>query len=231
MRTPLAVVAPRIVGSDLSIYFDGAVVDMRKTRIRGSSAVRSVSISPEGCSAVIDGERRPVMPWLTGACLAFGIETYRRTAGIDESFFLYWEDVDFCFRARAAGATLIIRHDLQVVHDEGGTQGARRGRAKSASYYYFNCRNRLMFAVKHIPRRQLLRWIALTPGASWSILMQGGRRQLLHSPRVLSAAFRGSVVGVFAAVCALAAPSTNAPGTPPRGRLRLAAPQTEVAEP
>ena len=206
-NNPLAMVAPRILASDGKVFFDGAVVDVAKGRIRGLGAVHGAVVTSAGCTGVIDGRRRLIEPWLTGACVAFGIDLYRRTGGMDDAFFLYWEDVDLSYRARRAGATLIVRHDLSVIHDEGGSQGARVGRAKSALYYYFNCRNRLVFAANHLPKKQLAWWIARTPGASWAILMQGGRRQLLDSPALLFAAVRGSCAGLAVAIRALADPN------------------------
>jgi len=38
--------------------------------------------------------------WASGACLAFKAELYQALGGFDESYFLYYEDVDFCWRAR-----------------------------------------------------------------------------------------------------------------------------------
>ncbi|MBW3616054.1 MAG: hypothetical protein KY439_12225, partial [Actinobacteria bacterium] len=78
----------------------------------------------------------------------------------------------------------------------GGTQGARRGRAKSALYYRYNCRNRLRFAAQHLPRATILRWLMTTPAVSREILLRGGRRQLLSQPWLLMAAVRGSVAGL-----------------------------------
>jgi hypothetical protein len=85
---------------------------------------------------------------------------------------------------------------VQVVHDEGGTQARADDRVKSAGYYRYNCRNRLLFASLNLDRRTLLRWLLTTPVNSWEILMRGGRRQLLHSPTVLWSAVRGSLAGV-----------------------------------
>jgi GT2 family glycosyltransferase len=137
------------------------------------------------------------MFWLTGACLALTIDMFDEVGGFDESYFLYWEDVDFSYRAGLAGAELLVREDLTVVHDEGGTQGQRSGRAKSQTYYYYNCRNRLVFAAKHLGARSILRWALLTPQQSWAVLLRGGRRQLLDSPITAMAAVRGSLAGLM----------------------------------
>lgn len=48
------------------------------------------------------------VPVLSGAVLAFDVETFRRLGGMDERFRLYFEEVDFARRAAEAG--LSLRH-------------------------------------------------------------------------------------------------------------------------
>ncbi|WP_027331169.1 glycosyltransferase [Marinimicrobium agarilyticum] len=38
--------------------------------------------------------------WASGACLAFRADTFEALGGFDERYFLYYEDVDICWRAR-----------------------------------------------------------------------------------------------------------------------------------
>jgi GT2 family glycosyltransferase len=47
-------------------------------------------------------------PWASGACLAIPREIYKALDGFDESFFMYCEDVDFSWRARANGFSVKI---------------------------------------------------------------------------------------------------------------------------
>jgi GT2 family glycosyltransferase len=49
------------------------------------------------------------------------------TAGLlDEGYFMYFEDSDLSFRARAAGWTLTVAADTAVLHKEGGSAGAKK---------------------------------------------------------------------------------------------------------
>jgi N-acetylglucosaminyl-diphospho-decaprenol L-rhamnosyltransferase len=189
LADPLAVLAPRIVDSTGATVFAGSTLGLRDGR---TGARHSPTRS-----------RGPVEDWLTGACLVVSAEMTGRLGGYDEGYFLYWEDVDLSHRALAAGGSLVVRTDLVAVHDEGGTQGEREGDAKSDLYYRYNCRNRLVFAARNLSRRQLLGWLLRTPRVSWEILLRGGRRQLLHSPRPLVAAVRGSLEGAGIALAAL----------------------------
>jgi N-acetylglucosaminyl-diphospho-decaprenol L-rhamnosyltransferase len=55
--------------------------------------------------------------WVSGACLI-----HRRALGtLDDRFFLYMEDIDFCLRARAAGWGIVYHPALRVLHHIGGS--------------------------------------------------------------------------------------------------------------
>jgi GT2 family glycosyltransferase len=185
-REPRAVVSPRITRPDGTPWFTGGVVDVRAGRTRN---VRDGSPAHNG--------------WLSGACLALHAHLWAEVGGFDPDYFLYWEDVDLSFRCVAAGGQLVVRQDLCVVHDVGGTQ-ATEGRAKSAAYSVYNCRNRLMFAAKHLARRDVARWLLRTPGYARLVVLRGGRRQLLHSWRPIFDVSRGSLAGIRLALRALA---------------------------
>ncbi|MBX9580060.1 MAG: glycosyltransferase family 2 protein [Gemmataceae bacterium] len=59
--------------------------------------------------------RQPV-GWVTGGCLLVRRDCFDLLGGLDESFFLYYEDVDFCRRAAAAGWTVWYDPALEVTH-------------------------------------------------------------------------------------------------------------------
>ncbi len=204
-------VAPRVLDSAGATDWSGSTLDGVTGRIRG---LRSAAPGPDGAVHLegLDPTGR-VRGWLGGACLALHADLAHRVGRFDEPFFLYWEDVDLSVRVERAGGRLVVRADLTVVHDAGGTQGTQHGRAKSDVYYYFNCRNRLLFATRHLTRAGLARWIAATPAVSREILLRGGRRQLLHSPGPLLATVRGSMAGMGLALRAVVgrhAPQTAA---------------------
>ena len=55
-------------------------------------------------------------PWATGACLAIPRKLYETIGGFDENLFMYCEDVDFSWRAKAAGFTIKLVHNAIFVH-------------------------------------------------------------------------------------------------------------------
>lgn len=179
----LALVGPVVTGEDGGHWFAGGRVVVAEGR---------TTTKPGTDSAGSDG-------WLTGACLAFRLDLWNLLGGFDERFFLYWEDVDLSWRWRNAGGHLVVRNDIRIIHSVGGTQAAE-GRAKSVGYYYFNCRNRMLFAAAHLSRRDAIRWLILTPDYARRVLLRGGRRQFLRKPwRPLWASFAGSATGIRAA--------------------------------
>ena len=197
-KDPDVAVAPRIVRPDGSLWFGGGVVSLDEARTRlvpGDSAGPAVTVSP----------RTP--PWLSGACLAMHRDLWTTVAGFDDDYFMYWEDVDLSYRVVKAGGRLEVRQDLVAVHDVGGTQHDVDQRAKSSTYYYYSCRNRLVFAAKHLDRRDRRRWVRSTPADSRRVLLRGGRRQLSAPHRTLWPAAKGIAAGALWLVVHRARPS------------------------
>ncbi len=175
---PMVIASPRILtgagdpwfaGADL--YLDDGVPRGARARDRFPGAARQA--------------------WATGACFAISASLWTTLGGFDEDFFLYWEDIDLSHRALALGARLELV-DAVAVHDAGGTQEAiSAGRAKSELYYYFNIRNRMLYAVKHLEEPEIRRWARSAPRTGYDVLLRGGRRQLLSSWRPWRGYLRG----------------------------------------
>ncbi|PQZ49806.1 glycosyltransferase [Microbacterium sp. MYb54] len=141
----------------------------------------------------VDGDTQPFEPWLSGACLWITREVWELTGGFDDDYFLYWEDVDFSRRVVSAGGALALVEDASAVHDEGGTQRAEPevSRAKSEGYYYYNIRNRMLFAVRHLDDAAVQRWRRSIPRTAREVILRGGRRQLIQSAAPIRAYLRG----------------------------------------
>ncbi len=54
--------------------------------------------------------------WMAGTFLLMKRETFSKMGGFDEKFHLYFEDVDFCTRARLAGLKLLVDTGVHVQH-------------------------------------------------------------------------------------------------------------------
>ena len=83
----------------------------------------------------------------TGAAMVARAETFRRLGGLAESFFAYYEDTDWCWRARLAGLT--IRYEpAGTVHHVGG---ASTGGPFSARVQFLAARNRIHTLARNAP--------------------------------------------------------------------------------
>lgn len=58
------------------------------------------------------------VPWVSGAALLVRAPAFHAIGGFDESFFLYFEDADFCLRARAQGKVYYVP-SISVIHHRG----------------------------------------------------------------------------------------------------------------
>jgi GT2 family glycosyltransferase len=85
-----------------------------------------------------------------GGAAAWRREAWQALGGFDESFWMYLEDLDLSFRARLAGAEIVLAPDARVYHHLSATGGD-----VLASYYVG--RNTLRLLAKNMPASLLLR--------------------------------------------------------------------------
>lgn len=78
--------------------------------------------------------------WLSGACLLIRRSAFDEVGGFDESYFMFFEDVDLCWRLAELGYTSHFVPQSQVRHDQGHSwrsQPAEMIRAHHASAYRY----------------------------------------------------------------------------------------------
>jgi N-acetylglucosaminyl-diphospho-decaprenol L-rhamnosyltransferase len=63
--------------------------------------------------------------WVSGACLIAPAERFRTVGALDEGFFMYWEDADWCLRARQLGYRVLYDPALVVTHRQGASSEGR----------------------------------------------------------------------------------------------------------
>lgn len=61
-------------------------------------------------------EEARAVDWVTGAFLAFPRKLFDKIGGFDEDYFMYYEDVDFCLRARRAGFPSYFLPSAKAIH-------------------------------------------------------------------------------------------------------------------
>jgi GT2 family glycosyltransferase len=126
-----------------------------------------------------DHTSRREAEFLLGAVLLVRRHVFDEIGGFDESFFMFNEEVDLCYRARAAGWTVLFWPDAEFVHVGGASTSQ-----VWPSMYREQLRSHLRFLAKHGGLRQAERARALLTaamafrGAVFGLLRQPERRTL-----------------------------------------------------
>lgn len=84
--------------------------------------------------------------WVSGACLVVRRPAALDAGLLDERYFMYEEDVDFCAALRAGGGRILFTPRATITH-LGGRSIARAGGAANRHYD----RSHLLFYEKHLP--------------------------------------------------------------------------------
>jgi GT2 family glycosyltransferase len=84
--------------------------------------------------------------WVSGACMAVKTDVFDRIGPMDEGYFLYFEEVDFCRRAVLAGWRCRFEPRARIVHLEGAATGIRTQRVRRPGYWYDSRRRFLVKA-------------------------------------------------------------------------------------
>lgn len=131
--------------------------------------------------------RRIELEHLIGACLLVRSQAIRDVGLMDESYFLYREETDWCIRMRRHGWRLYCRPDATVRHKQARSIGF-----KSPTHDYYAVRNILRLVQKFFPKSLP---VAFAYYATRSLLPKIARLQLARALAVC-AALRDFVAGV-----------------------------------
>jgi len=91
-----------------------------------------------------DDEEQDV-DWVIGACLLIRRQAWEQVGPLDESFFMYSEELDWCRRLKAAGWRVIYIPQATVVHYEGQSSS----QVIPARHIYFQSSKVLYFSKHH----------------------------------------------------------------------------------
>lgn len=115
------VVGPRLLNPDGSLQLSCRAFPGRWTALahRDALLTRVFPRNPASRRYLLtDWDHDSIRPvdWVSGACLMIRREVLERVGPLDEGFFLFAEDVDFCKRVWAAGWKVYYVPDAVVVH-------------------------------------------------------------------------------------------------------------------
>jgi GT2 family glycosyltransferase len=143
-----AAVGPRLVdGEGRAELSFGAMIsplaEIRQRRLARGQARRD----PVVLRRIEAMTRREHWPdWVSGACLLVRRPDAEAVGLLDERYFMYVEDVDFCAALRARGRRVLFTPDVEIVHLR-GRSAATAPAATRAAYE----RSHLAFYQKHHP--------------------------------------------------------------------------------
>lgn len=72
----------------------------------------------------MDYDKTQTVDWVIGAFMMVSREAYVKTGGLDDCFFMYAEDLDWCTRIRQAGFEVVYYADSEIIY-----KGTRRARS------------------------------------------------------------------------------------------------------
>jgi hypothetical protein len=112
------------------------------SRLFPDSEVAIPNPSAYDASGPIAADQRQVeIEWISFACVLIRKEVIASIGRMDDSFFMYFEDVDYCRRARSAGWQIAYSPAARVVHLRGGRTPdafAVEERRQRPAYYYLS---------------------------------------------------------------------------------------------
>jgi hypothetical protein len=122
-----AIAAPQLFNDDGTMQ-----PNCRRFPTPGALALRALRVdevwkSPRVRRYLMENERHGAaeVDWVTGALLVVRRAAIEAVGGLDERYFLYWEDLDWCYRMRQAGWSVYHVPDAHAVHSQ-RREGVRR---------------------------------------------------------------------------------------------------------
>jgi GT2 family glycosyltransferase len=143
-----AAAGPRLVGSDgrVELSFGRMMSPLNELRQKTIGWLYDAGFAPTvtWVERATTGEQ--MVDWVSGACLLVWRAEAEAAGLLDERYFLYTEDVDFCAALRARGKQILFTGRAQVVHARGRSRATVPGRM-DAEYR----RSQVAFYEKHHP--------------------------------------------------------------------------------
>jgi len=147
-RPSAGAAGPRLVDGSgkVELSYGPMISPFTEPRQKALMALHQRGFGPVSWWVARQAGRERLVDWVSGAALL----VYRRDAEavglLDERFFLYTEDVDFCAALRARGRQILFTPAAQITHLRGRSRAAAPA-AMNAAYR----RSHLAFYEKHHP--------------------------------------------------------------------------------
>lgn len=128
--------------------------------------------------------------YLTGCCLLASRKVLEEVGLLDEKFFLYWEDADWCFRAAGRGFSCVVAPASRIWHKVSLSTGGEGSPLKT----YYKTRGQLLFAARYAPAAAAGLLAGYARDAAW-LLFKSGAPGRLKKALAYAAAVAGHYTG------------------------------------
>jgi len=105
--------------------------------------------------------------WVSGCCMLLERQFFKNSGGFDERYFLYFEDVDLCRKAKTLDKKVIFNPNFEIIHDAQHSSRTMQGLIKSIFFnklarfhiiswlqYMFKWRNDFVVKFRHFVLRK-----------------------------------------------------------------------------
>jgi GT2 family glycosyltransferase len=134
-----AVIGPRILNADGSVQGSARRFPGLSTFVAGRSswltrAFPNNPLSRWNLPGLADASGSMCVDWVSGACMLIRRSAFEQVGGMDERFFLYWEDADLCKRLAQRGWRVLYFPAVAVTH-VGGRSSIHAYRESLAAFH------------------------------------------------------------------------------------------------
>lgn len=182
-RPDAAVIGPRILNGDGTIQGSARRFPSWSTLIAGRSSwlTRRFPRNPLSrwnLPALSEISHPLEVDWVSGACMMVRRDAFDQADGMDERFFLYWEDADLCKRLKGLGWRTLYYPGAEILH-AGGRSSIHAYRESLAAFH----------ASAYVMFRKHARWPMLALAPVLYVLLKVRLRALLffHRDRLAAA--------------------------------------------
>jgi GT2 family glycosyltransferase len=171
---------PRIENTDGSTQASARRFPDLTTGIAGRSSwltrvLPGNPLSRRNLGPAIEGGTGPAdVDWVSGACMIVRREAFHAAGGMDDGFFLYWEDADFCRRLTRLGWRVVYVPAIRVRHTGAGSS---RHAADASLAAFHDSAYRLFTKHARFPTRLLAPLVYLALRARLALMRRLVRRR------------------------------------------------------
>lgn len=134
--------------------------------------------------------------WVSGASMMIRAAVFEAIGGFDENYFLYFEETDFCYRARRAGYLTWYVPESRVMHIRGASTkiGDATATPRRLPAYWFASRRRYFYVTQGLARAMAIDAVALIAYSLGWMKLHLQRRRAALAPRFVLDLFEQSIL-------------------------------------